>query len=107
MENWRKSQKSQNLQTTLKYDLDVVYTCYSDEMTFKESEEHISDNLLYARPLPADSGHRLHQQNSKKITKNRQNCDFSIIDILLHSVRKYDFWPEMRPISPEECSKTI
>ena len=66
MENWRKLQKSQNLQTTLKYDLDVVYTCYRDGITFKESQEHIFDNILYTRPLPADSGHRLHQQNSKK-----------------------------------------
>ena len=69
MKNCGKSQKFQNLQTTLKYDLDVVYTCYRDEITFKESQEHISDNILYARPLPAHSGHRLHQQNSKKSQK--------------------------------------
>ena len=57
---------------TLKYNLDVVDTCYRDEITFKESKEHIFDNLLYARPLPADSDHRLHQQNrgkSQKIAK--------------------------------------
>ena len=69
MENWRKSQKSQDPQTTLKYDLDVLYTWYRDEIIFKESQEHISDNFLYARPLPADSGHTLHQQNSKKSQK--------------------------------------
>ena len=69
MENWRKSQKPQNLQMTLKYDLDVVDTCYRHEITFKESQEHISDIFLYARPLPADSGHRLYQQNSEKSQK--------------------------------------
>ena len=76
MKNWWKSQKNQNLQMTLKCDLDVVYTCYRHENTSKESQEYISDNFWCARPLPADSGHILHQQKSKKSRKITKNYIF-------------------------------
>ena len=60
----------------LKYDLDVVYTCYRHENTSKESQEYISDNIQCARLLPADSGHILHQQKSKKSRKIIKNDIF-------------------------------
>ena len=69
----------------LKCDLDVVYTCYRHENTSKESQEHISDNISCIRPLPADSGHRSHQQNPQNHEKITQKIDFSKIDILFYS----------------------
>ena len=66
----------QNLQKALKCNLDVVYTCYRHENTSKEIQKYISDNFWCARPLPADSGHILHQQKSKKSRKIIKNAIF-------------------------------
>ena len=68
------------------------------ENTSKESQEHIFDNISSVRPLPADLGHESDLQNQEKSSKNRQKCDFSKIDILFHSGRKYDIWPEIGPL---------
>ena len=82
-----------------------MYTCYRDEITFKESEEHISDNFLYARPLPADSGHILHQQKSKKSRKIIKNAIFQksiFCDIVAENMifgRKLALW------APESTQK--
>ena len=50
---------------------------------------------------PATSGRsrpRIRLAKSRKSSKNRQKYDFSKIDILFHSGRKYDIWPEIGPL---------
>ena len=53
----------------IKLDLIILYKCYRHENTSKESQKYICDNFWCVRPLPADSGHILHQQNSQKSWK--------------------------------------
>ena len=56
----------------IKFDLMMLYKCYRHENTSKESQEYIFENYIYARPLPADSGHhsdRKNHENHQKIEK--------------------------------------
>ena len=56
----------------IKLDLIILYKCYRHENTSKESKEYIFENYIYARPLPADSGHhpdRKNHENHQKIEK--------------------------------------
>ena len=64
--NIAKNRLNSKISNDFKIDLDVVHRCYRDENISKESQEHISDNISYFRPLPADCGHDLHQQKSQK-----------------------------------------
>ena len=91
---------------TLKFDLDVVYTCYRDENTSKEPQEYILNNFSYFWPLPADSGHDLHQQKSRKIVKYVKKYDFSKVNTFLCGGWKYDFLPEMSSLDPGKYSET-
>ena len=46
-------------------------------------------------------------EKSRKSSKNRKNRDFSKIDILLYSGRKYDIWPEIGPLDPGKYPKIL
>ena len=46
-------------------------------------------------------------EKSRKSSKNRKNRDFSKIDILFYSGRKYDIWPEIGPLDPRKPSETL
>ena len=59
---------------------------------------------------PATSGRsrpRIRLAKSRKSSKNRQKCDFSKIDILFHSGRKYDIWPEIGPLDPGKPPESL
>ena len=90
----------------LKCDLDVVYTCYRHENTSKEFQEYISNNFWCVRPLPADSGHILHQQKSKKSRKIIKKAIFQksiFCDIVAKNMifgRKLALWT---PESPQKA----
>ena len=44
---------------------------------------------------------------SRKSSKNRKNRDFSKIDILLFSGRKYDIWPEITSLDPGKPPESL
>ena len=46
-------------------------------------------------------------EKSRKSSKNRKNRDFSKIDILLYSGRKYDIWPEIGPLDPGKPPESL
>ena len=50
---------------------------------------------------------RIRLAKSRKSSKNRQKCDFSKIDILFHSGRKYDIWPEIGPLDPGKPPESL
>ena len=59
---------------------------------------------------PATSGRfrpLIRLEKSRKSSKNRKNRDFSKIDILFYSGRKYDIWPEISPLDPRKPSETL
>ena len=59
---------------------------------------------------PATSGRSrppIRSKKSRKSSKNRKNRDFSKIDILLYSGRKYDIWPEIGPLDPGKPSEGL
>ena len=56
----------------------------------------------YGRSRP-----RIRFAKSRKSSKNRQKCDFSKIDILFHSGRKYDIWPEIGPLDPGKSPESL
>ena len=59
---------------------------------------------------PATSGRfrpSIRSKNSRKSSKNRKNRDFSKIDILLYSGRKYDIWPEIGPLDPGKPPESL
>ena len=51
--NCSKLQKLIKFQIALKFNLLMLYWCHRYENTSKESQEHIFDNILLVRPLPA------------------------------------------------------
>ena len=58
----------------------------------------------------AISGRSRPQFTSAKIAniaKNRKKRDFSKVDILLCSGRKYDIWPEIGPLDPSKHPETL
>jgi len=59
---------------------------------------------------PATSGRfrpPIRSEKSRKSSKNRKNRDFSKIDILLYSGRKYDIWPEIGPLDPGKPPESL
>ena len=59
---------------------------------------------------PATSGRfrpPIRSEKSRKSSKNRKNRDFSKIDILLYSGRKYDIWPEISSLDPGKPSESL
>ena len=46
-------------------------------------------------------------EKSRKSSKNRKNRDFSKINILLYSGRKYDIWPEIGPLDPGKPPESL
>ena len=91
----------------IKFDLVILYKCYRHENTSKESKEYIFENFSFVRPLPADSGHHPYRKNHENHQKNRKNRDFSKIDIMLYSGRKYDIWPEIGPLDPGKPPESL
>ena len=55
------------------------------------------------RPIPATN----QIGKIKKTSKNRQICNFSKIDILFHSGRKYDIWPEIGHLDPGKPPESL
>ena len=55
------------------------------------------------RPIPAI----IQIGKITKIKKNRKNRNFSKIDILLYSGRKYDIWPEISPLDPGKPPESL
>ena len=59
---------------------------------------------------PATSGRfrpPIRSEKSRKSSKNRKNRDFSKIDILFYSGRKYDIWPEIGPLDPGKPPESL
>ena len=59
---------------------------------------------------PATSGRfrpSSRSEKSRKSSKNRKNRDFSKIEILLYSGRKYNIWPEIGPLDPGKPPESL
>ena len=81
----------------------MLYWCHRYENTSKESQEHIFDNILSVRPLPADPGHESdwqNQENHQKIAKNaifQKSIFCYIVAGNMKFGRKLAFWTPKSP----------
>ena len=55
----------------------------------------------------SNPGHESDWQNQENHQKIAKKFDFSKIDILFHSGRKYDIWPEIDPLDPGKPPESI